>query len=105
MPHVKGLDRRTFSEAGPLPQVLHVGEGLVSMLICLAAGQEVRAPADDVAETVFTILSGRGRILEGDDAHAVGVGDVVHVPAGTSKALLADESLAVVGVRRLRSSA
>lgn len=105
MPHLKGLDRRAFSEAGPLPQVLHAGEGLVSMLVCLAAGQEVRAPEGDVAETVFTILSGHGRVLEGDDEHRVTVGDVVHVPAGTTKALLADEALAVVGVRRLGGTA
>ncbi len=105
MPHVNGLARCRFSDAGPLPQVVHVGQGLVSMLICLAAGQEVRSPAEDVAETVFTVLSGCGRVVEGGETHTVVVGDVVHVPAGSAKALLADEALAVLGVRRLGGAA
>lgn len=104
MPLLKALERTEFSDAGPLPHVVHVGPGLASLVLCLRAGQTLDAPATDATETVFAILEGRGRVLEGDEAHEVAVGDVVHVLPGARKGLRALEDLKVLGVRRLGRS-
>lgn len=91
-----------FSERGPVPRPLKVGDQMAVMLLCLQNGQEIVAPENDGAETIFTVLSGTGVIREDDDAHEVGPGDVVHVPPGSRKALLAgDGTFTVVGVRQL----
>lgn len=73
------------------------------MLLCLQNEQRLVAPDDDRAETVFTVLGGTGTIKEGDEMHDVTVGDVVHVLAGTPKALIAGAgTFTVLGIRRMR---
>lgn len=102
MPLTRALERQRFSERGPRPQVMHMGDHLAVMLLCLQHGQELRAPEGDATETLFCVLAGDGEIVEGDDRHAVGVGDVVLVPAGTQKALVAGgATMSVLGVRHL----
>lgn len=102
MPLMHALERQRFSERGARPQVLCMGDHLAVMLLCLQAGQELRAPDDDTMETLFCVLAGAGEIVEGDERHAVKVGDVVVVPAGTQKALVAgDGTMSVLGVRHL----
>jgi len=96
-------DLRRYSDAGPVPRPLSVGNGVAVMLLCLQNEQRLIAPDDDGAETVFTVLGGSGAIREGDDVHEVAVGDVVHVRAGTTKALMAHEgTFTVLGIRRMR---
>lgn len=103
MPLIQANARRRFSEAGPYPQVLAMGRGVAVMLLCLRDEQRLQPPADDAAETVFTVLGGEGRILEGDDIHSARTGDVVHVAPGRAKALIAGEGeFVVLGVRTLR---
>lgn len=102
MPLTRALEGRQFSEAGPVPRPLSVGEGLAAMLLCLRSGQRLQAPESDDAETVFTVLDGTGTVLDGDRRFDVAVGDVVHVLPGRAKALEAGEStFTVLGVRRL----
>lgn len=85
-----------------MPRPLNVGDGLAVMLLCLQGEQTIAAPSGDAAETVFTVLGGCGAIREGDQVHDVQVGDVVHVPPGVEKALLArGERFTVLGVRRM----
>lgn len=108
MPLMNALSQQRFSARGPVPRPLNVGTGLAVMLLCLQNDQSLVAPSDDAAETVFTVIAGRGVIREGDEEHQVNSGDVVHVPSGTPKALLAQgEQFVVLGVRRMadRSSA
>lgn len=102
MPHLNAVTGTAFSDAGPLPHVVHVGPGLASMVLCLRAGQTLDAPAGDTTETVFAVLSGRGSVLEGDQSREVAAGDVVHVLPGVRKGLRALEDLVVLGVRRLK---
>ncbi len=91
-----------FSERGPVPRPLHVGENMAVMLLCLQKGQQIVAPDGDGAETIFTVLEGSGTITENDESYAVGSGDVVHIPPGARKALVAGEgTLTVIGVRQL----
>lgn len=105
MPLIRALERQRFSERGARPQVLHMGDHLAVMLLCLQGHQELRAPDDDATETLFCVLAGEGEVVEGDERHAVGVGDVVVVPAGTQKALVArGETMSVLGVRSLGGS-
>ncbi len=102
MPLLKPLEQRRYSERGPVPRPLNMEEGLAVMLLCLQKGQELVAPKGDATETVFTVLEGEGFIQEGDDRHAVVAGDVVHVPPGTAKALIAGSgTFTVLGTRRL----
>jgi quercetin dioxygenase-like cupin family protein len=102
VPLMLALERQRFSERGPRPQVLHMGDHLAVMLLCLQGGQELRAPEGDATETLFCVLAGDGEIVEGGERHAVGVGDVVVVPAGTPKALVANSgTMSVLGVRHL----
>lgn len=99
------LDRRAFLEAGPYPQALHVGDTQAVMLLCLQAGQELRAPEGDANATTFVVLEGEGRIEEGEVRHAVHTGDVVHVATGQTKALVAGAgTFTVLGVRSLTGS-
>lgn len=99
---MRPLEGRRFSEAGPVPRPLSVGDGLAAMLLCLQSGQLLQAPESDGAETVFTVLDGSGFVTDGDERYAVSPGDVVHVLPGRSKALEAGEGrFTVLGVRRL----
>lgn len=96
-------DLRRYSDAGPVPRPLSVGNGVAVMLLCLQNEQRLVAPDDDRAETVFTVLEGTGVIREGDVRHQVTEGDVVHVQAGTPKALIAAAgTFTVLGIRRMR---
>jgi len=102
VPLSRPLEGRRFSEAGPVPRPLSVGEGLAAMLLCLQHGQVLQAPDGDDAETVFTVLDGAGFVLDGDERFEVAAGDVVHVLPGRSKALeAAAGTFTVLGVRRL----
>lgn len=102
MPLLKPLDQRRFSEHGPVPRPLSMGDGLAVMLLCLQSGQSLVAPQGDGAETVFTVLDGEGSVKEGSETHSVRTGDVVHVMPGEDKSLIAGEGrFTVLGVRRL----
>ena len=106
MPLINALAQRRFSEHGPVPRPVSMGHGMAVMLLCLQSGQSIVAPAGDAAETVFTVIDGQGTVLEGEAAHAVGPGDVVHVLPGDDKALIAGEGrFTVLGVRRLERRA
>lgn len=106
MPLYRTCDLRRYSDAGPVPRPLSVGNGVAVMLLCLQNEQRLVAPDDDRAETVFTVLGGTGIIREGEDVHEVSVGDVVHVQAGTAKSLVAGPAtFTVLGVRRMRGRA
>ena len=102
MPLYHALERQKFSEAGPLPQVLNMGDKLALMLLCLQAEQVLHAPEGDSAETLFCVLSGDGSIVEGETHHSVATGDVVYIPPGTTKALIAHKNFTVLGVRVLK---
>lgn len=106
MPLFRTADLRRYSDAGPVPRPLSVGKGVAVMLLCLKDSQQLVAPDDDRAETVFTVLEGVGTVREGEELHAVQAGDVVHVKAGVPKALIAgDGTFTVLGLRRMRSRA
>lgn len=106
MPLMQALAQQRFSERGPVPRPLNVGDGLAVMLLCLQGDQSIVAPQDDAAETVFTVMEGSGRIREGDEEHEVTAGDVVHIDSGVPKALLATgERFVVLGVRRMAGRA
>lgn len=103
MPLLEPLQHVKYSEHGPVPRPLSMGEGLAVMLLCLQDGQELVAPAGDHTETVFTVLDGQGFIREDDRLHPVRRGAVVHILPGSSKALIAgDGTFTVLGIRRLK---
>lgn len=103
MPLLHPEEHIKFSERGPVPRPLHMGPGLVVMLLCLQNGQELIAPKDDHTETIFTVFRGDGFIQEDDARHPVAEGDVVHILPGSAKALIAgDGEFVVLGTRRLK---
>ena len=102
MPLLNPLEQVRYSERGPVPRPLHMGEGMVVMLLCLQNGQELIAPDNDLTETVFTVLEGTGFIQEDEERHPVGAGSVVHIMPGSTKARIAGEgTFTVLGTRRL----
>lgn len=102
MPVYRTSEVARFSERGPVPRPLNVGEHMAVMLLCLQRGQELVAPDGDGAETIFTVLEGAGSIRENGTTFEVGPGDVVHVPPGSHKALMAGAgTFKVLGVRQL----
>ena len=102
MPLIRSLEQQRFSDRGPVPRPLNVGEGLAVMLLCLQKGQELIAPENDLTETVFTVLEGSGFIQEDGERHEVSAGHVVHILPGSTKALIAGEgTFTVLGTRRL----
>lgn len=103
MPLLAPMENARYSERGPVPKVLSMGDGLVVMLLCLQKGQELIAPENDATETVFTVLEGDGWIVEGGERHHAPAGSVVHILPGSTKALLAGEgTFTVLGTRRLK---
>lgn len=105
MPLIRPLEQTRYSGRGPVPRPLKLGEGLVTMLLCLQNGQEIVAPETDRTETVFTVLDGQGFIREDDERHPVTAGDVVHILSGSGKALIAGAgTFAVLGIRRLKGA-
>lgn len=102
MPLIRALELQRFSDRGPVPRPVSMGDGVAVMLLCLQNGQQLVAPDNDAAETVFTVISGSGQVREGDEVHQVSVGDVVHVMARVPKSLEAGEgTFTVLGVRRM----
>lgn len=103
MPLLEPMEQTKYSERGPVPQVLSMGDGLAVMLLCLQNGQELVAPESDRTETLFTVLEGSGFIREADALHEVSPGQAVHILPGSSKALIAGEgTFTVLGTRRLK---
>ncbi|HRN19253.1 MAG: cupin domain-containing protein [Trueperaceae bacterium] len=102
MPLFKTSEVARFSERGPVPRPLNVGEHMAVMLLCLQKHQQIVAPESDGAETIFTVLEGSGTITEDDRVYEVAAGDIVHVKPGSQKSLEAGEgTFTVVGVRQL----
>ncbi len=103
MPLLEPLEMTRYSEHGPVPRPLSMGDGLAIMLLCLQDGQELVAPAGDMTETVFTVLAGSGFVQEDEERFVVTAGSVVHILPGSRKALLAAEgTFTVLGIRRLK---
>lgn len=102
MPLIRSRELQRFSDRGPVPRPVSMGDGVAVMLLCLQSGQRIVAPENDAAETVFTVVEGSGVVHEGPEAHDVGVGDTVHVMPGVPKSLEAGAgTFTVIGVRRL----
>jgi quercetin dioxygenase-like cupin family protein len=103
MPLINALEKRRFSDKGPRPQALAVGKNMAVMLLCLQCGQVLQPPESDASEVLFLVLEGEGTIREGEIEHAVKTGDLVHIPPGERKALIAGEgTFTVLGVRHLK---
>jgi mannose-6-phosphate isomerase-like protein (cupin superfamily) len=62
------------------------------------AGGSTRAHLHRESEEIYLVIRGSGRMLLGDEEHAIGVGDCVVIPSGTVHRLWADpaEPLVVV---------
>jgi len=87
-----------FSTHEVQPIVLHQSEGLVTLLLCLEAGQEV-GPCVMTARVLYLVLSGRGQLqVEGEQAE-LNAGSLVAVPAGVVRSLSAMERSRVLAVQ------
>ncbi|GIU74444.1 MAG: hypothetical protein KatS3mg004_1531 [Bryobacteraceae bacterium] len=58
------------------------GERLFAGLNCLLPGQEHAAHVHSNQDKLYFILAGQGEAILGEEAHAVGEGDLVLAPAG-----------------------
>jgi quercetin dioxygenase-like cupin family protein len=85
-------DERRFDDGQFVAETIHQSEQQKVVLGYFEPGQfiPVHAPDSDVA---ITIVSGTGVVRDGDDEHRVVPGDVVAVPAGTDRGIMADEDV------------
>ncbi len=83
-------DKRRFDDGQFVAETIHQSEHQKVVLGYFEPGQfiPVHAPGSDVA---ITVVSGTGVVRDGDDEYRVEPGDVVAVPAGTDRGIVADE--------------
>ncbi|MGC8759609.1 MAG: cupin domain-containing protein [Bryobacteraceae bacterium] len=63
------------------------GERLSAGLNCLLPGQEHAAHVHADQDKLYYVLAGQGEAILGEEAHAVGEGDLVLAPAGVPHGL------------------
>ncbi len=79
---------RTYDDAQFTAETIHQSDRQKVVLGYFEPGQfiPVHAPDSDVA---ITVISGRGRVRDGEEEHTVEPGDVVAVPAGEDRGVQA----------------
>jgi len=79
---------RTYDDAQFTAETIHRSDRQKVVLGYFEPGQfiPVHAPDSDVA---ITVISGHGRVRDGEEEHTVGPGDVVAVPAGEDRGVQA----------------
>jgi quercetin dioxygenase-like cupin family protein len=81
------------------PIVLHQSEGLVKLLLCLEAGQEV-GPCAMTMRVLYLMLAGQGQLsVAGEQEQLLNDSSLVVVPAGVVRTLSAKECSRVLAIQ------
>jgi quercetin dioxygenase-like cupin family protein len=79
-----------FSAKEVQPVVIHQSEGLVTLLLCLEAGQAV-GPCTMTKRVLYLVLSGQGQLsVTGEQEQLMNTSSLVVVPAGVVRTLTAE---------------
>jgi quercetin dioxygenase-like cupin family protein len=88
-----------FSANEVQPIVLHQSEGLVTLLLCLEAGQAV-GPCAMTTRVLYLVLSGQGQLnVTGEQEQLLNASSLVVVPAGVVRSLSARERSRVLAIQ------
>ena len=88
-----------FSPYAAQPILLHQSEGLVTLLLCLEAGQEV-GPCVMTTRVLYLVLSGQGQLsVAGEQEQLINASSLAVVPAGVVRTLSAKERSRVLAIQ------
>jgi len=87
-----------FSADEVRPIVLHQSEGLVTLLLCLEAGQEV-GPCVMTARVLYLVLAGQAQLSVAGEQEQLNANSLVVVPAGVTRTLSAQERSRVLAIQ------
>ena len=88
-----------FSTDEVQPIVLHQSEGLVTLLLCLEAGQAV-GPCTMTTRVLYLVLSGQGQLsVAGEQEQLINASSLAVVPAGVTRSLSAQERSRVLAIQ------
>ena len=94
---VESMQKFLANEVQPI--VLHQSEGLVTLLLCLEAGQAV-GPCVMTARVLYLVLSGQGQLnVAGEQGQLLNASSLVVVPAGVVRTLSAKERSRVLAIQ------
>lgn len=87
-----------FSADGAQPVILHQSEGLVTLLLCLEAGQAV-GPCNMMTRVLYLVLMGSAQLRVAREQHELKTGSLVIVPASVTRNLSAQERSRVLAMQ------
>ena len=87
-----------FSTDEVQPIVLHQSEGLVTLLLCLEAGQAV-GPCTMTTRVLYLVLSGQGQLSVAGEQEELNISSLAVVPAGVVRSLSARERSRVLAIQ------
>lgn len=88
-----------FSADEVKPIMLHQSDGLVTLLLCLEAGQKV-GPCSMTMRVLYLVLSGQGQLsVSGEQEQLLNANSFVVVPAGVERTLTAKERSRVMAIQ------
>ena len=87
-----------FSADEVQPIVLQQFEGLVTLLVCLEAGQEV-GPCVMTTRVLYLVLAGRGQLRVAGEQAELNAGSLVVVPADVVRCIVAIEQMRLLAVQ------
>jgi quercetin dioxygenase-like cupin family protein len=94
---VESMQKFLANEVQPI--VLHQSEGLVTLLLCLEAGQAV-GPCAMTTRVLYLVLSGQGQLnVAGEQGQLLNASSLVVVPAGVVRTLSAKERSRVLAIQ------
>jgi len=80
-------------------RVLDVKAESVTILVTLHAGHQMNYHSHELRSEVWTVISGKGRVILDGEVRSVSQGDVIKMPAGMKHTIMADEELQVIEVQ------
>ena len=97
--HVIGVESmQKFSADEVQPIVLHQSDGLMTLLVCLEAGQEV-GPCVMTTRVLYLVLVGRGQLRVAGEQAELNAGSLVVVPADVVRSIVASEQMRLLAVQ------
>ncbi len=87
-----------FSADEVQPIVLHQSEGLVTLLLCLEAGQAV-GPCVMTTRVLYLVLAGQGQLSVAGEQEELNTSSLAVVPAGVVRSLSARERSRVLAIQ------
>ena len=80
-------------------KVIDVQEESLTILVTLNPGNSMKYHSHDYRDEVWTIVSGRGKVVLDGEEQIVKIGDIVKIKSGTKHTIIADEELKIIEVQ------